>query len=356
MKNEVKHIPIDDIFIEGTGVFEKDRLWRVFDKDVKSLQESIKEQGLITPIAVQERNGKYKLIAGEHRLTACKNLGWTEIPAHIIEREYEDDEIEDARLCILEADENLKRKIPDYISESHLLAYRKKAYDKLMAFKCNGMDPGAYKQKINIQIASIHKSGQKELSEIQEQEIENLKNERDNIKTFSQDTAEKLGGSEKNIIQKLKVARIIPEDKTDEIKENNISADNLQRIIVGKDEEETRKAAEIHLETIKDINSNLDKNINVNTIYAKAIKETKKDLDKSFQKNNPVEFAEMVADKVHEVIEVETKKKQNKSFKLTPSDLDDINDALSMYEEVEFLEIKVTVNGEEITIFDKFIK
>ena len=142
MANKIENIIIDKIFIENN------RLWKIYDKDIDVLFQSIQEEGLITPIAVQERNGKYKLIAGEHRLTCCKKLGWHEIPAHIIEREYEEDEIEDARLTVLEADENLKRKYPDFIAEAHMLEKRKEAYDKIMAFKCHGMDPGEYKKEL----------------------------------------------------------------------------------------------------------------------------------------------------------------------------------------------------------------
>ena len=349
MANKIENIIIDKIFIEDN------RLWKVYDKDIDVLFQSIQEEGLITPIAVQERNGKYKLIAGEHRLTCCKKLGWHKIPAHIIEREYEEDEIEDARLTVLEADENLKRKYPDFIAEAHILEKRKEAYDKIMAHKCNGMDPVEYKINIGGKIGRLL-NGSASPTAREAEEIEKLQNEMDSIKTFTKDTAEKTGASESCINQKLKVAKVIPEYKADEIKENNISAKTLSVIVVGKDEEETKKAAEIHLETIKDINSNLDKDTNINTLYQKAIKETRKELDRDFQRQNPVAFAEMVYEKVYEIIEVEEKKKQEKIYQLSQEDLDDINIALSMYSNIDSISITIDVDGKIVNIFDKFLK
>jgi ParB family chromosome partitioning protein len=49
--------------------------------DVEALAQSIEELGLLQPIAVDENS---KLIAGHRRLEACKMLGWTEIPCHVV--------------------------------------------------------------------------------------------------------------------------------------------------------------------------------------------------------------------------------------------------------------------------------
>ena len=115
MANKVEYIKISDIYVD------KDRLWNVYEKDLASLRESIVTVGLITPIAIQKRDDKYRLIAGEHRLTICKELGWEVIPSHIIERKYDDDETEDARLEVMEADENIKRKKGVFIAEGLIL-------------------------------------------------------------------------------------------------------------------------------------------------------------------------------------------------------------------------------------------
>lgn len=52
------------------------------EENLKSLIESIKEQGVIQPILVRKSNkNKYELIAGERRLRAVKTLGQKKIPA-----------------------------------------------------------------------------------------------------------------------------------------------------------------------------------------------------------------------------------------------------------------------------------
>ena len=56
-----------------------------FDEEaLQELAQSIREQGVITPITVRRMaDGKYQLIAGERRLRASKIAGITEMPAYI---------------------------------------------------------------------------------------------------------------------------------------------------------------------------------------------------------------------------------------------------------------------------------
>jgi len=51
------------------------------------LKKSILQNGLIQPITVRRTNGSYELISGERRLRACKEIGYKEIPAYIIQVE-----------------------------------------------------------------------------------------------------------------------------------------------------------------------------------------------------------------------------------------------------------------------------
>jgi len=52
-------------------------------ESIESLTASIKEHGLLQPLVVVEETEGYRLLAGGRRYTACKNLGWTEVPCHI---------------------------------------------------------------------------------------------------------------------------------------------------------------------------------------------------------------------------------------------------------------------------------
>jgi ParB family chromosome partitioning protein len=61
-----------------------ERTRRDLGDDVPDLARSISETGLLHPIVVCPDG---RLIAGERRIEACKLLGWTEIPATVIDLE-----------------------------------------------------------------------------------------------------------------------------------------------------------------------------------------------------------------------------------------------------------------------------
>ncbi len=76
---EQRNIPLNQITVSEENVRKTDR-----SKDVEKLQESIKKFGLIQPIVVIEDGANYKLIVGQRRYLAFKNLQKTSIPALII--------------------------------------------------------------------------------------------------------------------------------------------------------------------------------------------------------------------------------------------------------------------------------
>lgn len=50
--------------------------------DLRTLVESIAEVGLLHPVVVTPEG---RLIAGQRRLEACRELGWTEIPVSVVD-------------------------------------------------------------------------------------------------------------------------------------------------------------------------------------------------------------------------------------------------------------------------------
>src|SRR5215216_7244938 len=66
------------------------------------LTSSIEASGLLQPVVVRPRNGKYELIAGERRWRAVQRLGWPKIPAVV-------KEVDDPTLLTLALIENLQR-------------------------------------------------------------------------------------------------------------------------------------------------------------------------------------------------------------------------------------------------------
>jgi hypothetical protein len=88
---------------------------------VQSLAESILEIGLLNPISVTETG---KLVAGRHRLEACKRLGWELIPAQLIE-------LDDLHRELAEIDENLIRFELTVLERSEHLKRRKEIYEAI---------------------------------------------------------------------------------------------------------------------------------------------------------------------------------------------------------------------------------
>lgn len=89
---------------------------------VTELMESIKANGLLNPITVDR---EYNLIAGLHRLTACKMLGYDQIECNILD--YEDDK--QARLA--EIDENLIRSELDALERAELWEERDRLLEQM---------------------------------------------------------------------------------------------------------------------------------------------------------------------------------------------------------------------------------
>ncbi len=74
--------------------------------DLTGLRESIRTCGLISPLAVQRtKDGKYKLLAGERRLSALKAEGITNVPVRVYEQE-----LSPLEQKIIEKAENFYRK------------------------------------------------------------------------------------------------------------------------------------------------------------------------------------------------------------------------------------------------------
>lgn len=88
------------------------------DDGLEELSASISQYGLLNPLSVRLRSGRYELIAGERRLRAAKLAGLYEVPCIILDVNME----ESSLLALVE---NLQRRNLDFIEEaegiSHLM-------------------------------------------------------------------------------------------------------------------------------------------------------------------------------------------------------------------------------------------
>jgi ParB family chromosome partitioning protein len=85
---------------------------KTFDpKELAELEASLAASGLLQPITVRRSGDAFELIAGERRLRAATNLGWSEIPALI-------KDLDDRSSLVLALVENLQRSDLNPIDEA----------------------------------------------------------------------------------------------------------------------------------------------------------------------------------------------------------------------------------------------
>ena len=125
--------------LDITRVSEGQRLREISEAQVASLMDSIADIGLLNPITVypcEIQDGAvamdgFGLIAGAHRLEACRRLGLAEIPAHVVE-------LGELERQIAECDENLCGAKLSPSEKALFTKRRKQAYEALHPETRNG--------------------------------------------------------------------------------------------------------------------------------------------------------------------------------------------------------------------------
>jgi len=146
---------------------------------IQELAKSISEIGLLNPITVDHRN---VLIAGLHRLEAAKLLNWPEIECTV-------SSLEGLQAELAEIDENFIRNDLSPVEYGDLLLRRKAIYESLYPEARNGGDRKSEK-------------------------IRSAKCASDSVKSFVDDTAEKLGVNPSTVRRQIQTAKnLAPEAK-----------------------------------------------------------------------------------------------------------------------------------------------
>ncbi|MCT8974988.1 ParB N-terminal domain-containing protein [Clostridium sp. CX1] len=292
----ITDLPINKIKIDV-------RLWEVDQEHITPIVDSIKQVGLINPITVLQDNGEYTLISGEHRLRAYMELKKETIPAHVFQREYDDIEKDKARCILMEVDENLVRRSSDRFEESYMLYQRKQAYEKLYT-ESTQINKVSTKDK-NGNESVIPEQGQPEVP-----------------KSFIQDTVEKTGIKRKSISRRIKIAERMNEEDGRRADSLNVPILTLEDLTVGepeskaneneevvKDVSKIKDAVKIHIDTMEEITpyflsereteqtSAERRNGFFNASYKKFKKEIEA-VEKKYQKNKPLEFANGLREKI----------------------------------------------------------
>ena len=104
----------------------EDRLRSVDEAAVQHIAESMQQQGQLYPVQIRTiEPGRFRLVAGAHRVAAARKLGWAYIEAFLV------DDLEEGEARLLEIDENLCRAELRPIEKAHFFATRKGIYEHL---------------------------------------------------------------------------------------------------------------------------------------------------------------------------------------------------------------------------------
>lgn len=193
--------------------------------DVTPLAESIAELGLLQPIVITEDRC---LVAGMHRLEACRKLGWQEIDARIVQAD-------DMRAELAEIDENLVRNELTALERAEQLARRKAIYEALHPETKKGV----------AQAIGMHSSLGHNVSEIISL-------------TFAEDTAKKTGFTQRTIQHEVQIATRIPEDVRELLRATPVAESKTDLLAIARmPEEEQREVARAIIEhgaaSVKDV-------------------------------------------------------------------------------------------------------
>ena len=184
-------------------------------KSIRDTGRGVKGEGLINPISI---NKSKRLIAGAHRLEACRRLGWDEIECTIMD-------IDGLRGELAEIDENLIRHNLNHIDEGEQLLRKKEIYEILYpetkATNLGGAFRGNQHTKEVTDTASVTTA-----------------------KSFVNDTADKMQIAPRTVRRKIQMAKnLTPEVKTI-VKEHGISEKSSEKLARIKEPEKQKEAAE----------------------------------------------------------------------------------------------------------------
>lgn len=106
----VIELPVDEIDPNPTQPRS-----RFSDEGLAELASSLREYGMLSPLTVRLRYGRYELVAGERRLRAARLAGLSAVPCVVLDVDME-------KASLLAMVENIQREDLDYIEEARGMA------------------------------------------------------------------------------------------------------------------------------------------------------------------------------------------------------------------------------------------
>lgn len=110
---EVKHLNLADLDISPFNVRKQN-----VTADLDALAASLREFGLLQPIVAQPNGDRYDVVVGQRRYLAAKQLQWDNIPAFVLERQFDREQS-----TILSLSENIQRRDLSTRDQAEACAY-----------------------------------------------------------------------------------------------------------------------------------------------------------------------------------------------------------------------------------------
>jgi hypothetical protein len=170
--------------------------------DIDTLADSIASIGLINPISVTE---DFQLIAGLHRLEACKSIGWMEIPAIILS-------LDEVSIQLAEIDENLIRNELNVLERGEQLKRRKDLYEAMYPETKAGVAGAIKSNKAQGNLTSADSA----------------------VASFVKDTAAKTSKSSRTISEDVQIANRISEPVRDSIRQTPLADSKSELLIMSR--------------------------------------------------------------------------------------------------------------------------
>lgn len=163
--------------------------------DISGLKTSIETIGLLNPITIRNDG---RLVAGLHRLEACKELGWERIPVTFLDAD-------ELHAELAEIDENLLRNELHWTEHDKQVARRKEIYEEL--FPQTAIAGRGKNQHMPSEIISLGM-----------------------IPSFTEDTADKTGESRRNVELAVQRANAFDDDDLDVLRTAEIPKTEATKI------------------------------------------------------------------------------------------------------------------------------
>lgn len=192
--------------------------------DISMLRESIQELGLLNPITILPDS---TLIAGYHRMEACKALGWRFIPVNVVP-------LDKLNAELAEIDENLIRNELHWFDRDKHLARRKEIYEALhpetLSVNERGGPGRGHKTSEIISLVSTPTFAEDAASKTG-QSVRNVELSIQRAHTFTEEDGEILKQAQVTQTEATKIARLDESDRQTLIEKMKLKQAHIIRVM-----------------------------------------------------------------------------------------------------------------------------